>query len=238
MGFFNKNQPVTGADAVRPVNEPAAAAIEQALGQYGQVMHAVDPNRGVALAAGGPPVWSVGLVSVPGTRPYTLLVTYGLSYTFSPEPGRSHVRYELSLAIPHEDQASPWGDAFLRAQAFYVVSQKAELKLGECMPFRGIPITRMAFGPEFHAQLPESSLVGMLVAQDPVIPTIKTEAGDIPVRRLVGIDQMEIDRAVTWDPAALLELIRGIDPLLLTPLKRKPYIPQLAAQIQPLADRD
>ena len=238
MGFFSKNQPVTGADAIRPVNEQATAAIEQALGQYGPVLHALDPNRTVSFAAGGPPVWSVGIVSVPGERPYTLLMTYGLSYAVSPEPARSHVRYELSLAVPLADPATPWGDALLRAQAFYVVDKKAELKLGECVPFRGIPITKMAFAPEFHAQMPDSSLVGMLVARDPVIPTIHTPTGEIEVRRLVGIDQMEIDRAVTWDPAALLEMIRGLDPLLLTPLKRPPYIPQLTPRIQPLVDRD
>lgn len=240
MGFFSKNQspPVTGADAIRPVNEGAANAIEQALGRFGQVMHAVDPNRGVSTAAGGPPVWSVGLVSVPGERPYTLLCTYGLSYVVSPEPMRSHIRYELSIAVPADEQASPWGDAFLRAQAFYLVQQKAELKLGECVPFRGQPITRLAFAPEYQAAQPDTVLCGVLVGKDPVIPTLHTDAGEIEVRRLVGIDPMEIDRAVTWDPAQMLEMIRGIDPLLLTSPKRKTYIPQLAGKIQPLADRD
>ncbi|MFT3695619.1 MAG: suppressor of fused domain protein [Kofleriaceae bacterium] len=238
MGFFSKNQPVTGADAVRPVNEGAAAAIEQALGKFGQVMHAVDPNRGVSTAAGGPPVWSVGMVSVAGERPYTLMCTYGLSYTVSPEPMRSHVRYELSIAIPADEQASPWGDAFLRAQAFYILQQKAELKLNDCVPFRGQPITRLAFAPEFQAAQPETGLVGVLVAKDPVIPTMHTDAGEIEVRRLVGIEAMEIDRAVTWNPEQMIEMIKGIDPLLLTSPKRKTYIPQLAGKIQPLADKD
>ena len=242
MGLFSKNQPqpmqVTGPDAIRPVNERAAGAIEQALGQLGQVVHAVDPARSVSFAAGGPPVWSVGFVSVAGPRPYTLLVTYGLSYTVSPEPARSHVGYELSLAIPHDEPASPWGDAFLRAQAHYLVTQHAELKVGECVPFRGVPITKLAFAPEHQVMQPETSLVGILVARDPVVPVVRTDAGDVEVRRLVGIDQLEIDRAVTWDPAAFLEMVRGIDPLLLTSPRRSSYMPQLAAAIEPRAERE
>ena len=241
MGLFSKNPPppaVVGPDAIRPVNEQAASAIERALGQLGQVVHAVDPARSVSFAAGGPPVWSVGFVTVAGPRPYTLLVTYGLSYTVSPERARSHVRYELSIAIPHDEPASPWGDAFLRAQAHYIVTQRAELTVGECVPFRGVPITKLAFAPEYQAMQPETSLVGILVAQDPVVPMIRSDAGDIEVRRLVGIDQFEIDRAVTWDPAAFLELVRGLDPLLLTSPRRSSYLPQLAAAIEPRVQRD
>lgn len=243
MGLFSKNPPhqpmqVTGPDAIRPVNERAAGAIEQALGQLGQVVHAVDPARSMSFAAGGPPVWSVGFVSVAGPRPYTLLVTYGLSYTVSPEPARSHVGYELSIAVPHDEPASPWGDAFLRAQAHYLVTQHAELKVGECVPFRGVPITKLAFAPEHQGMQPETSLVGVLVAQDPVVPVIRTDAGDVEVRRLVGIDQLEIDRAVTWDPAAFLEMVRGVDPLLLTSPRRSTYMPQLAAAIEPRAARE
>jgi hypothetical protein len=240
--LFTKNppppQPVVGPDAIRPVNEQAAGAIEHALGQLGQVVHANDPARSVSFAAGGPPVWSVAFVAVAGPRPYTLLVTYGLSYTVSPEPARSHVRYELSIAVPHDEPASPWADAFLRAQAHYIVTQRAELTVGECVPFRGVPITKLAFAPDYHATLPDTSLVGILVAQDPVIPTIRTGAGDIEVRRLVGIDQLEIDRAVTWDPLAFLEMVRGLDPLLLTSPRRSTYMPQLAAAIEPRVQRD
>jgi hypothetical protein len=136
-----------GSDSVRPINEDAVAALDQALGQFGPVTHAMDPARATSFAAGGPPVWSVGLVSVPGPRPYTLVVTYGLSYTLSPDPDRAGVPYELSIAVPHDEPATPWADAFLRGQAHYIITQKAELKLGDCVPFRGVPITRMAFAP-------------------------------------------------------------------------------------------
>lgn len=217
----------SGPDAVRPVNDAAVAALDQALGQFGVVTHAVDPARAVAFGAGGPPVWSVGFVSVPGPRPYTLVVTYGLSYTLSPESDRAGVGYELSIAVPHDEPVTPWADAFLRGQAHYVITQKAELRLGECVPFRGVPITRMAFAPEVAVTMPDTTLVGMLVARDPVIPVVTTPTGAIEVRRLVGIDQFEIDRAVTWDPAAFLELVRGIDPQLLSPLARASYMTTL-----------
>jgi hypothetical protein len=56
--------------------------------------------------------------------------------------------------------------------------------------------------------------------------------------RCAGIDQLEIDRAVTWDPPAFLEMVRGLDPLLLTSTRRSSYVPQLAAAIEPLVQRD
>jgi hypothetical protein len=43
---------------------------------------------------------------------------------------------------------------------------------------------------------------------------------------------------VTWDPAAFLEMVRGIDPLLLTSPRRSTYMPQLAAAIEPRAERE
>jgi len=227
-----------GPAAVRPINDQAVAALDQALGRFGPVTHAVDPARTTAFASGGPPVWSVGFVSVPGPRPYTLVVTYGLSYTLSPESERAGVRYELSIAIPHGEPVTPWADAFLRGQAHYIITQKAELKLGDCVPFRGVPITRMAFAPEHAVMMPDTTLVGILVAQDPVIPVVTTPTGDIEVRRLVGVDQQEIDRAVTWDPAAFLELVRGVDPQLLSPLQRPSYMTTLHDTIEPRAQRD
>jgi len=85
---------------------------------------------------------------------------------------------------------------------------------------------------------PDTSLVVILVAPDPVVPMITSDAGDIEVRRLVGIDQLEIDRAVTWDPPAFLEMVRAVDPLLLTSPRRTSYMPQLAAAIAPRAERE
>ena len=237
MGLFNRPGGLFGG-AVRAVNEPAVMALDEALGRFGPVTHAIDPKRATAFVSGGPPVWSVGFVSVPGPRPYTLIVTYGLSYMLSPESDRAGVGYELSIAVPHGEPVTPWADALLRAQAHYILAQKAELKPGDCTPFLGVPITRVAFAPEHAAMLPDSSLVGILVAQDPVIPTVTTPAGDIEVRRLVGVDQYEIDRAVTWDPAAFLELVRGIDPLLLSPLQRPSYMTTLRDQIEPRAQTE
>jgi len=212
--------------------------LEQALGQYGQVTHIVDPKRDIAFSSGGPAVWSIGFVTVPGPRPYTLVVTYGLSNAISPEAERAGVEYELSIAIPQGEPVTPWADAFLRAQASRILTQKLELKVGECLSFAGAPITKVAFPPEQAAAMPNTNLVGMLIAKDPAISSVRTQNGDIEVRRLVGIDQFEIDRAVTWDPAAFLELVRGIDPQLVTALQRASYMPTLASAIEPRAQRD
>jgi hypothetical protein len=231
MGLFSRK----GPEGPRPVNEQAIAAFDQALGQLGPVNHAVDPARTVAFAAGGPPVWSVAFVSVPG---YTLVVTYGLSYELSPEPERAGIGYELSIAVPDGQPTSPWADAFLRGQAHHIVTQHVELKVGECISFRGVPITRMAFAPEYAAQMPDTSLVGILVAKDPLVPVVHTPTGNVEVRRLVGIDQYEIDRAVTWNPASLLELVRGIDPQLLSPLGRASHMTRLREATEQRAQQE
>lgn len=233
MGLFSWK----GPPAVRQVNEQAATAFGAALARTGAVTHADDPQRSVAFASGGSPVWSIAFVGVPGPRPYTLVVTFGLSYAISPESDRAGIGYELSLAIPHGEPVT-WADAFLRGYARYLLTQKAQLAVGECVPFRGVPITQVGIAPEQVAMAPATHLVGMLVARDPLLSNVSTPAGDVEIRRVVGVDQYEIDRAVTWDPAAFLELVRGVDPLLLTPLQRPSHMPALAAAIEPRAQRD
>ena len=216
MGFFSKKPP--DADYVPQINEQAVAAFDRALGNFGPVAHSFSP--------GGQPMRSVGIVTVGGPRPYTLLVTYGFSEVLAPEPMRMGFRHEFSLAVPQGEPIAPWADAFLRAQCHSMLAQRVDVKAGECIPFNGIPMTCMAFQPEHHAMMPPTSLVGMFVATDPVIPSVDTPAGPVEVRRLVGIDQYEIDRALTWDPPAFLELMRGVDPLLLSTLQRPSYLTQ------------
>jgi hypothetical protein len=124
----------------------------------------------------------------------------------------------------------------LRSQVHSMLAQQVEVKVGECIPFNGIPLTCIAFQPEHHAMMPPTSLVGMFVAADPVIPSINTPAGPVEIRRIVGADQYELDRALTWDPPAFLELMRGVDPLLLSTLQRPSYL-TLAPFREPVEQR-
>ncbi|CAN5192934.1 hypothetical protein BH11MYX1_BH11MYX1_51000 [soil metagenome] len=221
MGIFSRKPPDGPAVAhVVQSNDQAVYALDQALGAFGPVTHSYSP--------GGLPIRSVGIVEVAHPRPYTLLVTYGFSEVLAPEPHRQGFRHEFSLAIPRGEPVAPWADAFLRAQAYSMLEQRADVRPGECIPFNGVPMTYMPFQPEHHAMMPPTTLVGMFVAADPVLPMVNTPAGPVEIRRLVGIDQYEIDRAITWDPPAFLELMRGLDPLLLSSLQRPSYLQQAA----------
>jgi hypothetical protein len=212
--------------ATRPVRDEVVTAIDDALGELGdgEVMHAMDPSRILPFSHGGPPVWSVGMVEIDGARPYTLLVTYGFSEILSPEEERAGIRHEYSLAVPTGVPLSPWADALLRHQCRYVLNQGADIRVGDCVPFNGIPMTRIPFQPEHHAMLPNSSLVGILCTADPVLPTIETPHGTIEVRRLIGIDQLELDRVETWSVRGFVEELRERDPVLLSPPERPSWM--------------
>ena len=209
-------------DAVRAVHDDSVVAIDAALGALGgEVLHAMDPSRILPFSHGGPPVWSVGIVKLPA---YTLLVTYGFSHEVSPEPGRASVHHEYSLAVPHGTPLQPWADAFLRHQTRYILTQGADIRVNDCIPLNGIPMTRIPFQPQHHAGMPDSTLVGVLCTSDPVLPAIATPHGTIEVRRLVGIDALELDRVETWSARGFLEELRRRDPLLLSPLQRASWM--------------
>lgn len=207
-------------DGVRPVRDDVVEAMDDALEHLGgQVMHAMDPRRLVFFAAGGPSVWSVGIVPVRGPRNYTLLVTYGFSHILCPSEPREGIHHEYSLALAEGVDPSPWADALLRHMSRYVLTSGMDLGVGDVMPCYA-PITCVAFQPEHHTMMPSTNLVGLIVADDPVVPAIETEHGTIQVRRLYGIDPRELDRAETWSGAAFSDEYRKRDPLLITDLHR------------------
>lgn len=244
LSFFKKNPPPTDAvkttveeradgtrvvetqfkleGELRPVRSDVVEALDSALARLGgEVMHAMDPSRLLSFANGGPSVWSVGFVDVPGPRPYTLLLTYGFSHVLSPEGFREGIGHEYSLAVPAGVPLSPWADAFLRHQCRYILTQGADIRVNDCVPLRAAPITRIPFQPQHHAMMPDSNLVGVLAAPDPVLQTIDTPGGPIEVRRLVGIDHSELDRVETWSARGFLEEMTKVDPLLLSPPMRR-----------------
>ena len=161
----------------------------------------------------------MGIVSVRGASNYTLLVTYGFSHVLSPSEFRSGIHHEYSLALPEGINPSPWADALLRHMTRYVLSSGNDLQVGDVMPCYA-PVTCVPFQPEHHAMMPPTPLVGLVVAEDPVLPEIETGHGTIQVRRLYGIDQLELDRAETWSGGSFTDEYRKRDPLLLTDLNR------------------
>jgi len=218
----------------RPVRDEVVTALDNTLGALGsEVLHAMDPTRLLSFENGGPPIWSVGLVTVAGPVPYTLLVTYGFSHVLSPEPMREGIAHEYSLAVPVGVPLSPWADAFLRHQCRYILTQGSDIRVNDCVPFNGIPMTKIPFQPEHHGRMPDSRLVGIVATADPVLGTVETPAGPIEVRRLVGVDQEELDRIETWSVPAFLEELRWRDHLLLSPPMRPSHMadPEFRAEV-------
>jgi Suppressor of fused protein (SUFU) len=208
----------------RPVRDDVVDAFDGALARLGgEVQHAMDPSRILSFMEGGPPIWSVGLVEVAGPRPYTLLLTYGFSHELSPESFRAPLHHEYSLAVPAGTPLQPWADALLRHLCRYILTQGADIQIDDCVPFRGVPMTRIPFQPQHQAMMPNSTLVGVLATPDPVLGTIITPAGPVEVRRLVGIDASELARANALRPNDFREAFTKLDPLLLSILERPSY---------------
>jgi hypothetical protein len=212
-------------DEVREVRADAVTLVDDALQTLGgDVVHAIDPERILSFRKGGPPVWSVGQVSVEGARPYTLFVTYGLSNVLCPDPARPNAKHEYSLAVPLDEPSEPWAVALLRHACRAMLNGSPEILVGGCVPFDGAPLTRIAFQPEHHAMMPDTQLVGLVCTPDPVLPKIATPYGAIEVRRLVGVDQPELDRIETWSPRGFIEELWKRDPHLLTSITRDSWL--------------
>ncbi len=200
----------------RPVESAVVDAFDAALGSLGgQVMHAIDPSRLVSFQDGGPPVWSVGFVDVAGDRPHRHLLTYGFSHALSPEPLRVGIRHEYSLAVSANTPPNPWADALLRHIARYVLKSGKDLQVGDVLPCYA-PITYIPFQPKDHAAMPDSPLVALVVARDPVLEAIETPNGPVEVRRLVGVHADEYSRIETWSAGGFAEELAKHDPMLLT----------------------
>ncbi len=211
------------AEAARPVRHEVLAALDDALARLGgRVMHAIDPARVLRSDAGGPPVWSVGMVRVPGPIPYTLLVTYGLSHLVSPESCREGLQHEHSLAMPAGVPLGPWADALLRYQCRHVLRAGSELHVGDCVPIAGLPLPRL---PEGIFPGPP---LGALATTDPVLGSVPTPAGELEVRRLVCLDAGELARLEHLGVRGFLEELRSVDPLLLSPPARKTFLDEAA----------
>ncbi len=225
----------------RPVRTDVVTALDAALGALGsKVMHAMDPTRMIPFELGGPPVWSVGIVDVAGPRPYSLLVTYGFSHVLSPEPMREGMNHEYSLAIPQGTPLSPWADALLRHQTRYILGQGADIRPNDCVPLRGVPMTRVPFQPQHHAMMPDSTLVGIMCTPDPVLPTVATPHGPIEVRRLFGVDVLELDRAETWSIEGFIDELKTVNPLFLSDIARRSFMadPAFAARLDARAAKE
>ncbi len=179
----------TLTNPARAIRSEVVDTIDHAMAAVGggaEVMHAIDGGRIASFTDGGPPVWSVAIVPVPGPKPYTLLLTYGFSQAVCPDALYAGKTYEFSIAVPANCEHHPWAVAALRQLARYQLTSGAELMVGDVMPCQA-PITHFPFPPHLRGQLPTTSVDSLVVTSDPVLGTIATSAGPIEVRRIVGV---------------------------------------------------
>lgn len=228
-----------GADRdVRPVRDDVVEALDEALGAHGEVMHAMDPSRIVDFDGGGPPVWSVGYVTVENEgQPYWLFLTYGFSGVLSPTDFRAEYHHEYSIAVPAEGELPTWPVALLRHMTRYVLNTRAELRVGDNIPCQG-PITRVPFAPEHHAMMPDTPLHSLLVGRDPLLPTIDTPHGPVEVRRMVGIRDEELRFLQQWNGEAFFGLMATVRPAMSCALQRDNLLGDPAFAGPAMAARD
>lgn len=204
-------------DKVRKVHDDAVEAFDAALAKVGtgEVNHFIDPRRLQTFEGGGPPVWSVATVP---TKDGTLYLTYGMSEAI--DPARIGVRFEMSVMVPGEP--TMWPALLLRALCRYMLGSRRPLEVGQSMPFPD-PITRFFAPPEEAEHYPNTAMNAAFFAEDPALPRIETEHGNVQVRRAVGLYDDERALLDLWTPegfsGALVERNRG----LVTDIGRAPY---------------
>ena len=144
---------------------------------------------------------------------YRLFLTYGFSSVLSPSDFRADYSHEYSIAVPVDDEADvpAWPAALLRHMTRYVLTTRADLRVGDNIPLPG-PITRVAFSPEHHASMPDSVLDNLLVGPDPLLGSIDTPRGSVEVRRLVGLRAEELRFVQQWNGEAFFRCMQAVRP--------------------------
>ena len=193
---------------LRTVHDDVVTILDHALGSAvpgGEVLHAVDPKRILTFAFGGPPVWSVAVVTHPsGVHQF---LTYGLSKALDPA---QPFGFELTMRVRSPGEPPSWPTLLLRHVARYQLSSGREIKPGESWCLGG-PISRSAVPRENQHLLPDTRMDTVFVAAGPTLPTPR---GPVEIRNLVGLDPSELELLETSRTARFLEELRRVDPSL------------------------
>jgi hypothetical protein len=189
------------------VNTSAVQALDASLGAMMpgcEVMHGIDPQRVLAFAFGGPPVWSVAVASHPnGVHQF---LTYGLSRALDPAMAFG---FELTMRVWSPGPPPMWPMFLLRTLARYQLSER-EIRPGEHVDF-GAPISQAPMRPEDRAQMPTTRMTTVLVV--PGWP-LSTPGGPVEVRCVYGLDSRERDLLMSCAGSAFCDELRRYDPSL------------------------
>lgn len=194
--------------ALRTIHDDAVGVLDAALAAAipgGEVLHAVDPRRILAFSFGGPPVWSVAVVSHPsGVHQF---LTYGLSRALDPA---QPFDFELTMRVRSPGPAPMWPTLLLRSIARYHVASGRPIRPGEFMDLGG-PISQAPVRPEERAAMPTTRMDTVLVIGGPSLPTPR---GPVEIRNVVGLDARERDLLESCRAARFCDELRRVDPSL------------------------
>jgi len=217
-----------GADDLRSIHDDAVEAFDAALADAGPgaVNHFIDPQRIKGFRSGGPSVWSVATVATAGG---TLYLTYGFSEAIDPAQAGSD--FELSVVVP--GPATMWPALLLRAICRYMLVSGRVLEVGQSMPLPGA-ITRFFAPPHERAGYPDTAMHGIVIAADPLLPTIHTARGAVQVRRAVGVYADELQLMDSWSPAGFVASIAALSGQFVTDVARSSFAadPDVVARIE------
>jgi suppressor of fused-like protein len=148
--------------------------------------------------------------------PHWHLVTFGLSDLWektSDDPEVSGWGFELTLRLPARDgagQAPAWASDLLTNLAAYVWQTGHDFAYGDHIDLRG-PIRLGS----------RSAVTAAALAVDPALGTLQGPFGLVEFLQVVGLTADELELCRAWRTEAVLNLLAGIDPLLVTDPDRR-----------------
>lgn len=208
MSHENHDSDAPGWDAIDEALEPIYGT--QVPKHWGTV---------VPYAFGGPdPIHGISAYRSERQRPHLHYVTYGFSELYekeSDDPDVSGFGFELTFRLVCEPSEEPpdWVLNFLQNLGRYVFETGNRFGVGHTMPLNG-PIRKGS----------DTLIRTIGFALDPELGKIVTPNCWVEFLQVVGLTQDEREAARLWNASDFLELVREVNPFLVTDLSRESYL--------------
>jgi hypothetical protein len=160
-----------------------------------------------------------------GPPPHWHLVTYGLSELFAKESADPEVSgwgFELTIRVPTgggPTEAPAWASDLLTNLAAYVWASGHDFAYGDHLDLGG-PILIGS----------TSAVTAAAIAEDPALGAMTGPFGRVQFLQVVGLTADELELCRAWHTEAVLDLLAGGDPLLITDPGRPSLLDDPAAR--------
>ncbi|HEY6334327.1 MAG TPA: suppressor of fused domain protein [Alphaproteobacteria bacterium] len=178
--------------------------------------------------AGGGLIEGISAYRAVDPVPHWHFVTYGFSELYAKETADAEISgfgFELTFRLAplrEGEPSSSWASNFLQNLGAYVGRTGNGFGVHHAMDLQG-PI---ALGQA-------TDVKAIAFGEDPQLGIIATPNGRVRFLQIVGLTLDECEACDAWDTAGMLEVLRGVDPRLLTWLDRKSILelPEIAAVV-------